>query len=132
MRHVSSPRIRVRSQVIAELHRYGLRQLSAAMNEGDKQISRICLGLKLLLMMLDNIHAHVVGEVHHEGEAVRETVTETAEIGATGGQDQSGKAEGDLNPPTPSQPEGHTGAHLQAQPSSGINAEQLGAILTVR
>jgi len=70
--------------------------------------------------------------VHHEGEAVRETVTETAEIGATGGQDQSGKAEGDLNPPTPSQPEGHTGAHLQAQPSSGINAEQLGAILTVR
>ncbi|MDB4339366.1 hypothetical protein N9995_00015 [bacterium] len=125
-------------QVIAELHRYGLRQLSAAMNEGDKQISRICLALKLLMLMVDNIHTdvqravgtHTGSDAHHAGE----TVTLTAESRATGSQDQGGKAEGDLNPPTPTQPhsqhEIRPGSHLQAQ-TPGISAEQLGAILTV-
>jgi hypothetical protein len=133
----ASPRCHAHSQVIAELHRYGLRQLSAAMNEGDKQISRICLALKLVILMVGNIHENMnhAGGTHTGSGAHQSGGTAmTAESRATGGQDQGEKAEGDLNPPTPtpphSQQEIRPGEHLQAQ-TPCISAAQLGAILTV-
>ena len=47
--------LQFRAMIESEMRRYALRELSTAMNEGDKQIAQMCFVLKLLAISVDNI-----------------------------------------------------------------------------
>jgi voltage-gated sodium channel len=51
----------------AEMKRYAMRELSVAMNEGDKQIAQMCLVLKLLFFSVDDAHTKL-DKLLHPGE----------------------------------------------------------------